>query len=172
MLGDNALFWAAAMFGLVVLVHGADHVRRGVGSVGADVFWVGTSAIFLEVALVVVGVQRHRLAPLASFAGGASLAVGYVVVHFLPGRSWLSDSFTSAVNVSMLSWTAATLEVLAATTLGIVGFLVLRERGGLVSAAEAHPAQRPLRVALRHPVSVVMIVGNVVILGISFADLL
>lgn len=170
--GDDALLWAAAIFGLVVLGHGADHVRRGVDSVSSDVFWVGTSAIALEVALVVLGVQRHRLAPLAALVGGASLAVGYVAVHFLPGRSWLSDSFTSAVDVSPLSWSAATLEVLAATTLAIVGLVVLRARGGLVSATQDHPTQRPLRAALLHPVSVGMIVGNLLVLGMSFADLL
>ncbi len=89
-----------------------------------------------------------------------------------PGWSWLSDSFTSAVGVSVLSWTAATLEVLAVTTLGLVGFLILRARGGLVSAADAHPSQRPVREALLHPVSVAMIVGNALILSISFVDVL
>ena len=61
------------------------------------------------------------------------------VVHFLPGRSWLSDSFTGAVGVSALSWFAASLEVVAATTLGAVGFGVLQARGGLVSATQPNP---------------------------------
>ncbi|MBA3281555.1 MAG: hypothetical protein H0U29_04940 [Acidimicrobiia bacterium] len=71
-----------------------------------------------------------------------------------------------------MSWTAATLEVLAAATLGLVGALVLRAGGGFVSSSEVHASQRPLLAALLHPVSVATIVGNVVILGISFADLL
>ena len=168
--GDAPLLWATTLFAAAVLIHGADHTRRGADSLDSDVFWLGTTAIALEVAIVVLGCQRHRLAPLAAFAGGASLAMGYVVVHFLPDRSWLSDSFTGAVGVSALSWFAASLEVVAATTLGVVGFGVLRARGGLVSATQPNPAQRSLRDAVLHPVAVIMIVGNAALLVISLAD--
>ncbi len=60
-------------------------------------------------AVVFVG---HRLAPLAALSVGSSLALGYVVVHFTPSRSWLSDSFTSG-GAAAASVSAATLEVLA-----------------------------------------------------------
>lgn len=154
-----------------VLIHGADHARRGTDSVGSDVFWLGTAAIVIEVALVILGCQRHRLAPLAVTAGGLSLAAGYLVVHFLPARSWLSDSFTSATGVSPLSWIAASLEVVAAITLGVVGIKVLRERGGLASATRPNPSQRTLRDAMLHPIALAMIFGNAAILVISFAQL-
>ena len=115
--------------------------------------------------------QRHRLAPLAATAGGLSLAAGYVLVHFLPARGWLSDSFTSATNVSPLSWFAASLEVAAAITLGVVGLLVLRERGGLASATRPTDGQRSLSNALLHPIALAMIAGNAAILAISLAQL-
>lgn len=167
----GALVAAATLFTLAVLVHNADHARRGADSVSKDVFWIGTAAIALEVAVVVLVTQRHRLAPLAAAAAGWSLAAGYVFVHFLPERSWLSDSFTSASEVSPLSWGAATFEVIAAVLLGGAGLLALRARGGLASAARPDPHQTSLQDALRHPAAVAMIVGNAVILAISFSQL-
>jgi hypothetical protein len=168
---DLWLAAAATFFAAAVLIHNSDHLRRGVDSVSKDVFWVGTSSILLEVGLVVLACQRHRLAALAAAAGGLSLAAGYLLVHFLPTHSWLSDSFTSATNVSPLSWFAASLEVAAATTLGVVGLLVLRERGGLTSATRPNREQRSLRDALLHPVALAMIAGNAAILVISLARL-
>lgn len=144
-------------------MHNADHVRRGANSVGRDVFWIGTSAIFLEVAMVVMACQRHRLADLVAAAAGFSLAAGYVFVHFLPARSWLSDSFTSGGNVSPLSVFAAGLEVVAAVTLGIVGL-----RGVL---APESVEQRPLREGLAHPLALTFIVSQVLVLAISLAQL-
>jgi uncharacterized membrane protein YgdD (TMEM256/DUF423 family) len=168
---DLWLAAAATFFAVAVLIHNSDHARRGVDSVSKDVFWVGTSSILLEVALVVVALQRHRLAALAAAAGGLALAAGYLVVHFLPERSWLSDSFTSATDVSPLSWFAASLEITAAVTLGVVGLVVLRDRGGLASAMRPNRAQRNLRDAVLHPVALAMIAGNAVILVVSLAQL-
>lgn len=168
---DRWLVAAATFFTVAVLVHNSDHLRRGVSAVSKDVFWVGTSSIIIEVGLVVLACQRHRLAPFAAAASGFSLAAGYILVHFLPSRSWLSDSFTSATNVSPLSWFAASLEVLAAVTLGVVGLMVLRERGGLASATRPWKEQRSLRDALSHPVALTMIVGNAVILVASLTQL-
>ncbi len=139
---DAWLVGAAAFFTVAVLIHNSDHVRRGSGAVSTDVFWAGTASIALEIAVVVLACQRHRLAPLFATASGFGLAAGYLVVHFLPARSWLSDSFTSATGVSPLSWFAASLEMVAAITLGVAGLLALRERGGLASAATPNPGQR------------------------------
>lgn len=168
---DQLLVWAATFFAAAVLVHGMDHARRGADSLSLDVFWAGTAAITVEVGVVVLACQRHRLAPLTATVTGLSLALGYVVVHFLPARSWLSDSFTSGVDVSPLSWTAASLEVLAAAALGLAGLTVMHRRGGLGSATRPHPAQLPARRALTHPVVLAMIVGNTAILGVSVAQL-
>jgi hypothetical protein len=169
--GDRMLFWAAAFFATAVLIHNSDHARRGVDSVGRDVFWVGTSAILLEVGVVVLAVRRSRLAPAAAALAGLALATGYVVVHFLPARSWLSDSFVSATHVSPLSWIAASLEAGAALTLGVVGLLVLRQRGGPAFSTAPRAGELSLRSALLHPVVVALVLGNAVILAISFAQL-
>ena len=168
---DQVLLWAAYLFTTAVIVHNSDHLRRGVDSIDRAVFWIGTASIVLEVGVVVLICQRHRLAPLAAVAVGWSLAPGYVLVHFLPERSWLSDSFTSAVDVSPMSWFAASFEVAAALALGAAGWLALRQRGGLASAARPHAEQRPLRDGLLHPAALAMLGINLVIVAISLAQL-
>ena len=169
--GDRLLLAAATLFAVAVLVHNSDHVRRGIDSVSRQVFWVGTAGIVIEVGVVVLACQRHRLAPLAAVAAGWSLAPAYLLVHFLPAHWWLGDSFTVASHVSPMSWFAASLEVLAAALLGLAGWVVLQQRGGLASAARPHEPQRSPWAGFLHPVAAAMLLGNLVILAISFAQL-
>lgn len=168
---DSGLVWAATFFVFAVLIHNADHVRRGADAVSSDVFWVGMAAIALEVAVVVMVFQRHRLVPLVTATAGFALAAGYLVVHFLPQRSWLSDSFTSAADVSPLSWIAASVEVLAAAALGAAGLALLRRRRE--ATADAAPSDRPapLGAALLHPAATAMVVGNALVVAISLVQL-
>jgi hypothetical protein len=167
------LLWAAAFFTLAVLVHNGDHVRRGADAVTWEVFVLGTLAIPIEIAVVVLAFGRHRLAPLVAAVAGAVLSVGYVTVHFLPSWSDLSDSFVSARNASSLSWGAASLEVAAALILTFVGLVELTRSGWQVRspATDADGDARPLGAALLHPVALAMIVGNVLVLAASFFQL-
>jgi len=168
--GDRRLGQVAALFTLAVIIHNGDHLRRGADLLRADVFWLGTAGTVLEVALVALIFQRHRLAPLAAAAGGLVLASGYLEVHFLPAHRWLSDSFTSGGRVSPVSWAAASLEVVAALALAVVGLLVFRRRGGLGYASRPHPEQRSVAEAVLHPVALVMIVSQLVTLVVSFVQ--
>jgi hypothetical protein len=168
---DAWLMRATVLFALAVVLHNADHLRRGADAVSRDVFWLGTSGIAFEVAIVVLICQRHRLAPLAAAAGGFFLAAGYLEVHFLPAHSWLSDSFTSASGVSPLSWLAASLEVLAALALCAAGLGALSHRGGLASATQLNPEDRTLRESVLHPVALAFALSQVVVLVVSFAQL-
>jgi hypothetical protein len=164
---DRLLLGAAAVFALAVVLHNGDHVRRGTDAVDADVFWVGTAGIALEVAVVVLVCARHRLAPLAAAAAGVGLAAGYVVVHFLPERSWLSDSFTGGADVSPLSWTAASLEVVAALALAAAGAVVLDRRGGLASASAPRADEVTLAEGLRHPLALGFALSQVAVVAVS-----
>lgn len=170
--GDDApLVLAAALFAVAELFHGFDHLRRGLDATPRDVFWLGVAGVFLEVAVVVLAVGRHRWAPLALAVGGSTLAIGYLVAHVLPRHPWFSDSFTSAPSVSAISWLAALGEILAATLLAIAGVTVLRRRGGFASASRPCAGEVPLRVALRHPLALLMILGNIAILVASAVQL-
>lgn len=166
---DRRLLAAGGLFTVAVLIHNLDHVRRGIDATPGDVFWLGTSAIAIEVAVVVLICARHHWAPLAAAVFGGSLAIGYLVVHFLPERSWASDSFISSADVSPLSWFAATLELSAAVVLAVTGVLALRHQG-LETTATAGPDELPLSDGARHPLALTMIGGNAIVLGASFAQ--
>ena len=86
MASGRRLYWATVFFAAAVVVHNGDHVRRGADAIGADVFWAGTLAVIVEALVVVWACQRHRWAALAAAGVGPALALGYVVVHFLPAR--------------------------------------------------------------------------------------
>lgn len=160
----------ATGFAVAVVLHNADHLRRGADSVALDVFVAGTLALLPEIGVVALAFARHRLAPLAALAVGAALAPAYVLVHFLPERSWLSDSLVGADGTSPLSYAAASLEVLAATALAAAGAVVLRRRGGLSSAARSNGAPAPLLPGLLHPVTFGFLVLTVLGAVLSLAQ--
>ena len=162
---------AATFFTIVVLLHNTDHLRRGADKLSADVFVAGILSMIVEITVVVLITQQHRLAPLAATTIGFTLASGYLLVHFLPSRAWLSDSLTTGTDVSPLSWMAASLEVIAAIVIGIVGLRVLRARGGLASATRRCSNERSLLGALTHPLAITMIVGNLTLFALSLGQL-
>jgi hypothetical protein len=152
---------ATVVFALAVLVHNGDHLRRGGDSVSAQVFWVGSAAILVEVTVVMAVFLRHPTAPIAAVAAGFGLAAGYLLVHFTPQRGWLSDSLTSG-NPSAFTVFAAILETTAAVGLGAAGVWRLRQVG-LAGTAAAGGASASFARTLAHPVVAAIIVGNVVI---------
>ena len=165
------LLGAGLLFAAAVIVHNADHVRRGADAADADVFLIGTAAIALEVALVVLICQRHRVAPLASAVAGFSLAAGYVFVHFLPRRPWLSDNLVSGSETDAWSIAAASIEVVAAVILAIAGLGALSRLGGLGSGVRPNEHQRTFREALLHPLALAFAASQAVTLAISFSQL-
>jgi len=152
-------------FAVAVLVHNADHLRRGGASVSAEVFWLGSAAVLTEVALVALVFMRHPLAALAAAVGGADLAVGYLFVHFTPPRPWLSDSFLGN-DASLLSVSAASLETLTALLLSLGGVLVIHENRTL---AGSHTSL-PFTIVLRHPVVCMTMVGNTLMFVLTLAE--
>jgi hypothetical protein len=151
---------AAIVFTAAVLVHNGDHLRRGGDSVSAQVFWVGSAAILVEVAVVLLVLARHPSAPAAAVAAGFGLAAGYILVHFTPHRGWLSDSLTSG-DASWLTVLAAVFETVASLGLGIAGLQSLRETG-IAAAAPGHAPVSWARTVM-HPAVAAMVIGNLVI---------
>lgn len=161
------LRFAAVVFAIAVLVHNGDHLRRGGDSVSTDVFVLGTLGMVLEVAVVALVLMNHHWGPLAAASVGASLTAGYLLVHLSPARSWLSDSLTAGEDIIWFSWVAVVSLVAASLFLAVAGWLSLRHRGGLASAAR--PAHRARAVV--HPVVITMAAGNLIILAGSLATL-
>jgi hypothetical protein len=171
-LDDGLLCRAATLFAAAVIIHNGDHLRRGVDKLHGDVFGAGMAGIVVEVTLVVLIFQHHRLAPVAAALGGASLALAYVEVHFLSAHSVLSDSFTSAPHTSPLSWAAASFEILAAVVLAASGLVVLRRRGGLASTSRPHAAPRSLVDAVTRPVPLILIATQAIAVILSLVEVI
>ncbi|MBO0855564.1 MAG: hypothetical protein J2P18_17575 [Nocardia sp.] len=116
---------STAVFAVALLVHGSDHLRRGMSTVSALVMTLGTIQSVAAVATVVLVFTRNRWAPTAAIAIGFASAIGFTVVHILP--DWfgpLSDSFINAPpesRVNGFSWFAAIFEILADLAIGIAG---------------------------------------------------
>jgi hypothetical protein len=125
---DRVLRATGVVFLAALLLHGADHLRRGFDVLTPEVFWTGN--LQLLAALVTVGlvVMRHRWAPLAAMAIGFPSAVGFIASHLLPHWSSFSDAFPGG-HVDGWSWAAALVEIAADLAFGIAGWYVLRSAG-------------------------------------------
>jgi hypothetical protein len=111
------------------LIHGTDHLRRGLGlpllGLTPEVFWGGglvTVAAAVTLALVVVG---YRWAPQVAMVVGFSIAVLVSAAHFAPPWGAFSNSYL-ALSFDPLAWVAALAEVLGALFAGIVGLQAVR----------------------------------------------
>lgn len=126
---ESILRAAAAVFLVALLVHGADHTRRGFDAVTAQVMWLGNVQLVLSLVTVVLVFTRHRLAAWFAVGIGFASALGFTVAHLVPHWSSLSDSFTGthpAPGVNAFSWFAAAFEIVAGLALGAAGVLALR----------------------------------------------
>ena len=140
-----------------------------------DVTVVGTLGMVLEVGVVWLVLSGHRLARQAAVAVGSSLAAGYVVVHLLPKREWLSDSIVSGggAGVTWFSWVAVLLLLGAALLLATAGWYALDSQptqaantSGAPRPGARHAAPTPHRL---DPITAALLLGNAVIFVGSLA---
>lgn len=126
----TGLRWATGLFAIALLVHGADHFRRGMGSISTTVMTLGslqTALALVTIALVFAG---HRWAPPAAIGIGFASAIGFTLVHLFP--DWFgpfSDSFIDPpadAGVTGFSWFAAIFEVIADLLIGFAGLRAFR----------------------------------------------
>jgi hypothetical protein len=127
--GTDPLRAAAVVFAIALAVHGADHLRRGMGVLTPEVFWLGNVQLVLSLVTLVLVFRRHRWAPAFAVAVGFASAAGFAAAHLLPHWSAFSDAFTGghhAPGVTAFSWFAAIFEIGAGLALGITGLRALR----------------------------------------------
>jgi hypothetical protein len=132
MMGDEHrwLKYCALFYALGLALHTADHLRRGLDVVTPQVLWAGNLSTAIGVTVVVFVLLGHRYGPVLAAATGIPVAVGVAAVHLLPKWSALSDTFEGAHNtgVSALSWTVVLMEITGALAMGVVGFMIVRNR--------------------------------------------
>ena len=134
--GERLLRATGVVFAVALLVHGADHARRGVGELAPAVFWLGNAQTLGALTALFLVFTRHRWAPVAAIVVGFASAVGFTVVHLVPDWGALSDAFPGAhghADVTTFSWFAALFEIGADLAFGAAGVFALRR---------AHEARR------------------------------
>ncbi len=126
------LRYATLVYALGLLVHTVDHLRRGVDVLTPQVFWAGNVSTLAGVAVIILVLAQHRLAPVVATAFGLPVAVGIVAVHLLPHWSAFSDAFPGShhTGVGLQSWTVVMIEIAGALALSVGGALVLRQANG------------------------------------------
>ncbi|HEV2890362.1 MAG TPA: hypothetical protein VGX28_08290 [Frankiaceae bacterium] len=131
---------AAGIWAATILVHTADHARRGLDTSPKVVIALGGIAFAFQAVAIVAALLRHALAPLLAVAVAVPDALGVVAVHLLPRWSGLSDAFPGApasANVTAFSWATAVAEVAAAVLFAVVAARQLpraTRRGGAATA--------------------------------------
>jgi len=159
----RALRLTAIVFAAAVLVHNGDHLRRGGHSVTTDVMVIGSLGMLVEIGVVWAVLARKAFAPLVAVLAGAALSAGYVFVHLLPQRSWLSDSLLASHGhgVTWFTWVAVFGLLAASVLLALAGRRAMR--------ADPGSPHRPTGSGGLHPVVIAMIVGNAIIFVGSLA---
>lgn len=133
---DRSLKFGALFYGAGLVLHLADHFRRGTSVLTGEVNLLGTLSTIAGVIVIALVFTRHRWAPAAAVALGFPVAIGVAVVHLLPRWSDFSDAFPgSTTGVNTGSWTVVLIEIAGAFTLGLAGLSALRseQRSGQIA---------------------------------------
>jgi hypothetical protein len=121
----RALKYAALVYAVGLLVHTADHLRRGLDILTPEVFWAGSVTSAVAVAAIWIALAGNRLAPVIAFAHGITQGLGVAAVHLLPSWSSFSDSLPDG-GADVLSWAVVLVEIAAALAFGAAGAYLLR----------------------------------------------
>jgi len=124
LLEDEVLRYAALIFAAALLVHGADHWRRGFRVLTPEVYWAGMVLSVLAVISITLVLTRHSWGPLVAVVVGFPMAVGVAASHLLPRWSSFSDAFPGS-GVDSLSYAAVVFEVIGSLVFGAAGMRML-----------------------------------------------
>jgi hypothetical protein len=100
------------------VLHALDHTRQS-RPLGAEVYAAGIAGWIALALLLVLVARGHALAAPYAFAVGASVAVGFALVHLAPHWSAFSDPYSS-FGADALSWVLVALPMVAAVWLCVV----------------------------------------------------
>jgi len=138
----KVLRWAAVAYAIAWAIHTGDHIRRGTGVVTTEVFAAGSIVAILQLSAVAAVFLRSRWAPALAVAIGFPDAIGIAAVHLLPHWGSFSDAFPGAngTGVTVFSWFAAIVEIVAALGFGIAGAYALQATRSRSVATAGEPA--------------------------------
>lgn len=108
------------------VIHSADHFARGLALTPPATFWLGTISLPVGVAIVVLAMRGHRLAPALAVFTGISTAVAASMIHVPPYWSVFSEPFRAGVTI--VDWLTLVAMVGTAVAFAVTGALMLRSR--------------------------------------------
>jgi hypothetical protein len=129
----DALTGASVAFGISILFHGADHIRRGTGPLTREVFWGGAVLALVNFATIGLVLRRHPRAPLFCAFVGLWTALGVSAAHLAPHWSAFSDPYPDK-SLDALAWVAMLSEVVMALVLASVAIATVRRNAPQVAA--------------------------------------
>lgn len=134
---------ASVVFAIANVMHGADHVRRGLGKplLGeTPEILVGGLLISAGAGFTLwLATRDSKSAPLVAMLVGALSALAISASHLAPSWGIFSDSFFVA-RPDLLSWAAVLLEIAAAlVTSGTGVFALLERRRGPMAGGQRSP---------------------------------
>ncbi len=129
------LQYATVLYGVGLLAHTADHLRRGIDVLTPEVLWAGSISTLAGLALIVAVFARSRLAPGASTVFGFAAAFGVAAVHLLPHWSAFSDAFPGSHDsgVAAASWVVVLVEIVGSLAMGVAGVAAFRSSSRNIS---------------------------------------
>jgi hypothetical protein len=107
-------------------MHTGDHIRRGVGLLTPEVYWLGIAGSVVGMTTIVLVLMGHRFGPWMALGFGLPNAIGIAAVHVLPRWSSFSDAFPG--HVGALSWIVVLVEITGSLALAAVGAATLASR--------------------------------------------
>ena len=116
---------ASGLFVLVLGLHAADHVRQGVDRLTVEVTLGGQALIVAALAVLVLALRRHPLAPPVAADVGIWSALAVTASHIAPHWSAFSDSYPDN-DLDLLAWTSMLAVIATAGMLAVVGRRELR----------------------------------------------
>jgi len=112
-LGSGALI-------LVNALHGADHIRQGLGRLTPEVIVGGQGLLLLALIPFVLALLRHRTAPLVAVLVGSWTVIAVAASHLAPHWSAFSDPYFDN-HLDALSWALMLSVIATAAVLAAVG---------------------------------------------------
>jgi hypothetical protein len=125
--GYRLLRYATILYAIGLVLHSADHVRRGIDASTPEVIWLGNITTVIGLIVIALVFSGHPLAPLGADDKGFGSAVGDTAVHLHPHWSAISDSFPDG-GVGVTSWAVVLIEIAGLLALGAAGTHLLMNR--------------------------------------------
>src|SRR5437879_6053909 len=125
----RALRISALIYGVGLILHTADHFRRGAGVLSTQVQVLGAVSTLIGFLAVILVLMQHPSASVIAAVFAPLAAVGVAAAHLLPRWSSFSDTFIDprGTGVTFVSWMSVSIEIAGAIAMGVFAWRAISE---------------------------------------------